>query len=60
MIALPVKERALVVNAVLQSLNPPQSAIDKQWSKVAQQNPHITPKIIKYDDLLFNTNIQTR
>ena len=34
-IALPVEERALVVDSLLRSLNPPQSEIDAQWATEA-------------------------
>ena len=36
-ISLPVEERAMVVDAILKSLNPTESDIDKQWAAVAKQ-----------------------
>ena len=36
-IALPVDERALVVDSLLRSLNPPQSEIDAQWATEAKR-----------------------
>lgn len=36
-IALPVEERALVVDSLLRSLNPPQSEIDAQWTAEAKR-----------------------
>ena len=35
--ALPVEERALVVDSLLRSLNPPQSRIDEKWVSIAQE-----------------------
>lgn len=35
-IALPVEERALVVDSLLRSLNPPHSEIDTQWAAEAK------------------------
>ena len=34
---LPVEDRALVVDSLLRSLNPPDPEIDKQWVVVAQR-----------------------
>ncbi len=35
--ALPVEARALVVDSLLRSLNPPDSKIDEKWASVAQK-----------------------
>ena len=34
---LPVEERALLVDSILRSLNPPESDIDEKWAAVARQ-----------------------
>jgi putative addiction module component (TIGR02574 family) len=36
-IALPVEERAIVLDSLLKSLNPPESDIDKKWAAVAKR-----------------------
>jgi putative addiction module component (TIGR02574 family) len=36
-IALPVDERAVVIDCLLKSLNPPESEIDKKWAEIAKQ-----------------------
>ncbi|MBK1707287.1 addiction module protein [Halochromatium glycolicum] len=36
-IALPVEERALVVDSLLRSLNPPQADVDAQWAAEARR-----------------------
>ena len=35
--SLPVEERALVVDSLLRSLNPPDPAIDREWAAVAKR-----------------------
>ena len=37
LVSLPVEERALVAESVLQSLNQPDSSIDKIWSQLAHE-----------------------
>ena len=36
-ISLPVEERAMVVDSILRSLNPPDSDIDRKWAAIAKQ-----------------------
>ncbi len=36
-VSLPIEKRVLVVDSLLQSLNQPESEIDKQWNEVAQK-----------------------
>ena len=36
-VSLPVEERTLVVESLLQSLNRPESEIDREWKRVAQK-----------------------
>jgi len=36
-ISLPVEDRAMVVDSLLKSLNPPESDIDKKWAAVAKR-----------------------
>lgn len=35
-ISLPVEERAMVVDSILKSLNPPELDIDQKWASVAK------------------------
>ena len=34
--SLPVEERAMVIDSLLRSLNPPSVEIDREWAKVAK------------------------
>lgn len=36
-ISLPVEERAIVIDSLLKSLNPPETDIDRKWASVAQR-----------------------
>ncbi|MGH8524353.1 MAG: addiction module protein [Gammaproteobacteria bacterium] len=36
-VSLPVEERALVVDSLLKSLNPPDTDIDEKWMSVAKR-----------------------
>jgi putative addiction module component (TIGR02574 family) len=36
-VSLPVEERALVVDSLLKSLNPPDTDIDRKWASVAKR-----------------------
>ena len=36
-ISLPVEERAVIVDSILRSLNPPDTAMDQKWIEVARR-----------------------
>ena len=35
--SLPVEERAIVVDSLLRTLNPPDSQVDRKWARVAKR-----------------------
>lgn len=35
--SLPVEERAMVVDSLLRSLNPPETQVDRKWAEVARR-----------------------
>jgi putative addiction module component (TIGR02574 family) len=35
--SLPVEERAMIIDSLLRSLNPPSAEIDREWVKVAKR-----------------------
>ncbi len=39
-ISLPIEERAIVVESILSSLNPPDPSTDKKWISVAKKRLH--------------------
>ena len=36
-VSLPIEKRVLIVDSLLQSLNQPESEIDKKWNEIAQK-----------------------
>jgi len=36
-ISLPIEERAIVVDSILKSLNPPDTIIDRKWANIAKK-----------------------
>ncbi len=36
-ISLPIEERAIIVDSILKSLNPPESIIDRKWANIAKK-----------------------
>jgi len=35
--SLPVEERAIVIDSLLRTLNPPSAEIDKEWTEIAKR-----------------------
>lgn len=35
--SLPIEERAMVIDSLLRSLNPPSIEVDREWAKVAKR-----------------------